>query len=307
MKPADIPCRKRRGDDLRMSHDLNARSALITGASHGLGLEIARSFVRAGASVCICGRTAEDLERAREELVALAGDDRRVVAVTADVSCADSVTVLVEHALRHFPELTALVNNAGVYGPMGSIEEIDWDGWVEAVQINLFGSVLVARALVPHFKHRGYGKIVQLGGGGATAPMPGISAYAASKAGVVRFAETLAKELRPHGVDVNALAPGALNTRMLDEVLDAGPERVGQAYYDRAVAQQQSGGAAPARGAELACFLVSAASDGINGKLISAIWDPWDELLEHRSDLDSDVYTLRRIVPADRGLDWGLE
>ena len=86
---------------------------------------------------------------------------------------------------------------AGIYGPMGTIDEIDWDAWVQAINVNLLGSVLMCRSLTPHFKRRGYGKIVQLAGGGATAPMPGISAYAASKAAVVRFAETLAGELGP--------------------------------------------------------------------------------------------------------------
>jgi NAD(P)-dependent dehydrogenase (short-subunit alcohol dehydrogenase family) len=286
-------------------YDLSGRSALVTGASHGLGLEIARSFVRAGADVVICGRTESDLQDARAELAALAGDERRVLAMPADVARPDSVQALVERALEHAPGLTALVNNAGIYGPMGAIEEVDWEAWLQAIQINLIGSVLMARALVPHFKRRGYGKIVQLSGGGATAPMPGISAYAASKAAVVRFAETLAGELRAHGVDVNAVAPGALNTRMLDELLAAGPERVDRSLYDRSVAQQESGGASLQRAADLVCFLASSASDGISGKLISAIWDPWPELPEHEADLDSDVYTLRRIVPADRGLGWG--
>jgi len=152
---------------------------------------------------------------------------------------------------------------------------------------------------------RGYGKIVQLSGGGATNPLPGLSAYAASKAAVVRFAETLAQELREHHVDVNSVAPGALNTRMLDEVLAAGPELVGQGFYERALEQQRTGGVPLERGAALAVWLASAASDGVTAKLLSAVWDPWSELPQHLDDLASDVYTLRRIVPGDRGLDWG--
>ena len=92
------------------------------------------------------------------------------------------------------------------------------------MEINIYGSVLPCRAVLPHFKQQRYGKIVQLSGGGATNPLPRISAYAASKAAVVRFAETLALEVQDDGIDVNAIAPGALNTRMLDEVLAAGPE-----------------------------------------------------------------------------------
>ena len=198
-----------------------------------------------------------------------------------------------------------LVNNAGVYGPKGTIDEVEWEAWAEAIRVNLLGSVLMARAVLPHFKARRYGKIVQLSGGGATAPLPRISAYAASKAGVVRFAETLAEEVRGFGIDVNSMAPGALNTRLLDEVLAAGPEKVGPEFYERALRQDAEGGTPLARGAGLAVFLGSPLSDGITGKLISAVWDPWETLGSHLADLQSsDVYTLRRIAPKDRGLDW---
>ena len=288
-----------------MSAPLKDTQALITGANQGLGLAIAKAFVSAGASVFICARDAGLLEDARGELEQLSEAGQQVAALPADVSSRESVDQLVAAAAERFPQLSVLVSNAGVYGPKGQIDEVDWDEWVRAIEINLFGSVLPARALVPHFRENGYGKIVQLSGGGATSPLPGLSSYAASKAAVVRFAETLAGELREHGVDVNALAPGALNTRMLDEVIAAGPERVGGAFFERALEQQRSGGTALGRGAELAVFLGSPASDGITGKLLSAVWDPWAELPSHIEDLDSDVYTLRRIVPGDRGLDWG--
>jgi NAD(P)-dependent dehydrogenase (short-subunit alcohol dehydrogenase family) len=154
-------------------------------------------------------------------------------------------------------------------------------------------------------KRLGRGKIIQLSGGGATSPLPGLSAYAASKAAVIRFIETLSIELKPHRVDVNAIAPGALNTRMLREVIEAGPERVGEDFHQRGLEQLRSGGTPLERGAELAVWLASVASDGITGKLLSAVWDPWRELAKYRKDLDSDVYTLRRVVPADRGFHWG--
>jgi len=291
-----------------MSGELSGRTALITGGTQGLGLEIARTYVLAGAAgVCICGRDPGALEIAAAELRGIAAEGQEVLAHAADVSDPADVRRLVAATLERFPELTILVNNAGVYGPKGGIERVDWREWARAIEINLFGSVLPARELVEHFKRQGYGKIVQMSGGGATNPLPGLSAYAASKAAVVRFAETLAEELREHHVDVNAVAPGALNTRMLDEVLAAGPERVGQAFYDRALEQQRSGGVPLERGAELARWLASAASDGVTAKLLSAVWDPWGELPEHLEDLATDVYTLRRIVPSDRGLGWGEE
>ena len=103
---------------------------------------------------------------------------------------------------------------------------------------------------------------------------------------------------------MNAPEP-PLTPEILDELLSAGPQLLGEDVYARALAQQRSGGIPPEMGAKLAVFLGSAASDGITGKLLSAVWDPWPQLPVRRGDLDSDVYTLRRIVPRDRGLDWG--
>jgi NAD(P)-dependent dehydrogenase (short-subunit alcohol dehydrogenase family) len=133
-----------------------------------------------------------------------------------------------------------------------------------------------------------------------------LSAYAASKAAVIRFIETLAEETRAYHIDVNAVAPGALNTRMLDEFLAAGPEAMGAAFHERSLRQKQEGGVPLCKGADLAVFLGSSLSDGITGKLISAVWDPWNTLPSHLDDLNgTDVYTLRRITPEDRGMTWG--
>src|SRR5438046_909004 len=116
---------------------------------------------------------------------------------------------------------------------------------------------------------------------------------------------TLAEELRDHRIDVNSIAPGALNTRLLDEVLAAGPDRVGRAFFERSQKQRDDGGAPLEKGAALAVFLASAASDGITGRLLSAVWDKWADLAAKREQLaKSDVYTLRRIAPEDRGMQW---
>ena len=200
-----------------MKRALAGRSAIVTGGSHGLGLEIARSFVAAGARVAVCARDEAALNRARTELESAAPEPGSVETIAADVSEPESVERLVAYALERFSQIQVLVNNAGVYGPKGLIEEVDWDEWEHAVRVNLFGSVLCSRAVLPHFRANGYGKIIQLSGGGATSPLPRLSAYAASKAAVVRFAETLAEELHDTGIDVNAIAPGALNTRLLEE------------------------------------------------------------------------------------------
>jgi NAD(P)-dependent dehydrogenase (short-subunit alcohol dehydrogenase family) len=282
------------------------RCALISGASRGLGLEIARYYVRAGASVAICARDASTLGEAARSLRELAGAGQRVAALAVDVGRPADVAQLTEFAVRELGRLDILVNNAGIAGASGALEDTDWLEWVRAIEVNLLGSVLLCRAALPYFKRARRGKIIQISGGGATQPLPGLGAYAASKAAVVRFAETLAEETRQYQIDVNALSPGLLDTALLKQMLAAGPEKLGPELHARMQQQQRTGTVPLSKGAELAVFLGSSASDGITGKLLSAVWDPWQELPRHLSDLQrTDVYTLRRIQPADRDLDWG--
>ena len=285
---------------------LGNRCAIVTGGSEGLGYAIARQYLEAGASVLVCARSESQLEEAAAALRTLAGSGQSVIALCADVSKPYEARAIVERALREFGRLDILVNNAGIAGPSGRAERVDWAEWVRTIEINLLGSVLMSRAALPHFQQARYGKVIQLSGGGATKPLAMRSAYAASKAAVVRFAETLAEENRQYRIDVNAMAPGVLKTRLLDELIAAGAERLGRESHESALQQQGAGGVPLSKAAGLAVFLASALSDGITGKLLSAVWDPWQTLSEHVTDLaGTDVYTLRRIVPADRDLSWG--
>ena len=279
-------------------------NALITGGSQGLGRCIAEHFLREGANVVICARNAKELTAAR---VALARQfpGQKVLAKTCDVADEAQVNALAAYALAELGSLEALVLNAGIYGPMGPTESVSLAEWRAALDINLFGVLLPCRAVIPHFKKAGRGKIVVLSGGGATNPLPNISAYAASKAAVVRLMETFAEELKSFKVDVNAIAPGALATRLVDEVIAAGPDKVGAAFFEKNKNWKEKGAVPLELGASLAVWLASAESDGITGKLLSAQWDPWKDLQQHREELaKSDIYCLRRIVPEDRGKKW---
>jgi NAD(P)-dependent dehydrogenase (short-subunit alcohol dehydrogenase family) len=285
---------------------LTGRAAIITGGSRGLGRAIARRFIREGADVMIAARDITALQEAVGELVAsCANSSQRVHCQVADISDPHDVQRLVDVTIDTLGRVDILVCNAGVLGPIGRVEEVDWDRWAETIRINLLGTVLCCRAVLPVMRRQGTGRIIVLSGGGATAPRPQLSAYATSKAAVVRFAETLAEELRDTGITVNAVAPGALNTRMLEQILAAGEEIAGLANYQQAVRQQRRGGDSLDEAAGLVTLLASSRSDGITGRLLSAVWDNWRELPAHRERLAaSDVYTLRRIVPADRG--WEL-
>lgn len=289
-----------------MNKPLQSKRALITGGAQGLGSEISKKFILAGANVMICGRDDDSLKKIQNQLAALIDPGQRVEVFKADISKDVDIDALVGVMTQSLGGCDILVNNAGVYGPKGLIEDIDWADWVKTIEINLMGSIKLCRKLIPIFRAQSYGKIIQLSGGGATNPLPRLSAYAVSKAGIIRFSETIAEELRGTGVDVNAIAPGALNTRMLDEILSSDPAVVGRDFYEKAVKQKQAGGTSLDLGADLAVYLASPISDGVTGKLISAVWDDWQHFHDYLIQLNgSDIYTLRRIVPEDRNITLG--
>jgi len=285
---------------------LSGRVAIVTGANQGLGFAITKHYLEAGASVVMCARNEDLLKVAKIQLLGSLDKTQKILYKSGDVSDQNFANEIVEFTLRECGKCHILVNNAGIYGPMGPVEDIDLSLWIRTIEINLFGSFYMSRAVIPYFKRQQFGKIIQISGGGATNPLPNLSAYAVSKAAIVRYAETLAEELRESGVDVNAMAPGALNTRLLDEILEAGPEKVGDDFYQKSLNQKKTGGSSLVNAAELAVFLASDASNGITGKLISAIWDKWSDWPKYLKELtESDVYTLRRITGRDRDFIWG--
>ncbi len=285
---------------------LKGINAVITGASQGLGKTIAESFLREGANIALCARNAEKLSATCAELSGQAGAGQKVVAAPCDVSAEDEVESFLKFASDEVGDISVLVLNAGIYGPMGPTESVSLEEWKQAIDVNLYGVLLPCRAMIPALKKRGGGKIIIISGGGATNPMPNISSYAASKAAVVRLAETLAVELAPHDIQVNAIAPGALKTRLIDKVLEAGPEKVGQAFFDQNKQWSEDGATPMEFGADLSVHLASKESGTVTGKLISAKWDPWKRFDEYAEELNgSDIFCLRRIVPEDRGKEWG--
>ncbi|CAN5890223.1 SDR family oxidoreductase [soil metagenome] len=287
-----------------MSMRLSGLNGIITGASQGLGKELARRFLSEGADIAICARNSADLNEVKMELQT-EFPQRHCLARPCDVSNEQQVREWVDATVDAYGKIDALVLNAGIYGPMGPTESVALDEWWRAMEINILGALLPCRAVIPLFKKQGHGKIIMLSGGGATNPLPNISAYAASKAALVRLAETLAGELQPYGIEVNCIAPGAMRTRMVDQVLSAGPDKVGEAFFEKNRKWAEEGATPLHVPADLAVYLASSKSNGITGKLISAQWDPWSTLHEHLEELkSSDIYCLRRIVPTDRDQNW---
>jgi NAD(P)-dependent dehydrogenase (short-subunit alcohol dehydrogenase family) len=284
---------------------LAGKRAVVTGASQGLGGAIARALLRAGADVALCARTPADIASAA---AALSSEfpGRKLLGLACDISSREQVDRFFAAAIERLGGIDAVINNAGVHGPIGLIDAVDWNGWEQAIAVDLLGTAYCCRRAIQHFKSqkvpRGRRKIVNVSGGGATTPQHGLSAYGAAKAGVVRLTETLALELRDFAIDVNAVAPGALRTRLMDELVGAGAGKIGADYHKRLEELHAKGGMSIDRAADFCVYLASEASDGLSGRLLSAAWDPWpfSEAAKRRL-ASSDVYTLRRIVPEDRG------
>lgn len=280
------------------------RTTLITGASRGLGAEIARHFWRNGSDLALVARSQERLEGLRQELLSEDRPAQRLWVFPADLSDAAARSNLLPAVRQRTGRLDVLVNNAAILGPIGPFWQNPTTEWETTFQTNLFAPAQLMREAIPWMAAQGGGSIINLSGGGATAPRPNFSAYASAKTALVRLSETVAAEALGLNVRVNCIAPGAMNTEMLEAVLNSTPQLVGSEFA-KAVTQKQQGGADPATPAALCLYLASAAATAITGKLISAVWDPWRDLEARIPQLvGSDVYTLRRIVPADRGEDW---
>lgn len=280
---------------------LAGRNALVTGGTQGLGRAIVEAFLDEGASVIFCARTAGDVVSTEVELAARLRPGQVLEGVVCDVGDPAAVAALFVRTAEHGP-LHVVVSNAAVHGPIGPTETVDVEAWNQAFQVNVTGTLLVCQHAVRAMKASGGGRIVTISGGGATAPRPNFTAYAAGKAAVVRLTETLAAEVAPYGIAVNAIAPGILRTRLAAEILSAGPERAGAEVETLRAALADDEAVDPGRAAALCVYLAGKESEGITGKLLSARWDPWENLARFRAELEGDVYTLRRIVPEDRGL-----
>lgn len=284
------------------------KNVIITGGSQGFGFAVAEAFLKEGANILICARDNDKLNEAIQKLKVFQIRGNQLISIKADISSPEDNEKVVQLSKKEFGNIDILVANAGVYGPKGVIEEVDWEEWSTAIDINLKGTVLSCRSVMPSMKAQKKGKIIILSGGGATKAMPCLSAYAVSKAAIVRFAETLADEAKEFNIDINTIAPGALNTRLLDEILIAGPDRVGKNFYTQSVKQKENGGAPFEIGVNLCIYLANNESDGLTGRLISALWDPWQDFSKYKEQLnDSDIYRLRRIIPEDRGQNWPLK
>jgi NAD(P)-dependent dehydrogenase (short-subunit alcohol dehydrogenase family) len=275
---------------------LQDKVALVVGAGRGIGEAIALRFAAEGARLILAARTAPELHAVTERVKAAGGIAHFVV---TDVTAPPEVAFLVEKSIELFGRLDILVNAVGTYGPIGRVWEVEAREWANTFSANLFGPFLLCQSVLPHMIRAGRGKIINFSGGGATSPLCRFSAYGVSKAALVRLTETLAEEVKEFNIQVNAIAPGAVDTKLQDSVLAAG-ERAGDLLQRiRRLRETGEGGTPREVPAELAVFLASDDSRNLTGRLISAPNDKWESWTDERIEqvMSQPWFTLRRMDP----------
>ena len=249
-------------------HSLRGKTAIITGASRGLGQRVALRLAQHGASVVLVARTESALKETKE---LIAPSDVRVEAVQADVANPESVERAREaiHAALGVPSI--LVNAAGVFGPIALIKDTDPAAWIETIMVNTIGAYLTCRAFVGGMIQSGWGRIVNFTSAASLhVPGPANSAYATSKAALNQFTRHLASEIKGTGVTANVLHPGDVKTEMWRDIETKAQHlgAAGEAFSQWANWVRQTGGDDPEKAADLVMELMSEEASTINGQFL---------------------------------------
>ena len=270
---------------------LEGQVAVITGAGRGIGRAIALTYAREGARLVLAARSEAELE---ETAAAASEAGAEAIAVRTDVTSQIGTGRLARRAVERFGRIDVLVNNAGISGPVGPLQSNDVAEWVDTINVNLTGTFLVCRAVVPVMLEQGGGRIINLSGAGVANAWSNMSAYCASKAAVVRMTEVLAQELEGKGITVNALGPGSVHTSMWEKMTEDAAQAGADFIHELGVRVTSGGGASIDDCAELAVWLASEESSGLTGRIISAAADDFRSLSPRIGEIMAgDAYTLR--------------
>ena len=272
---------------------LDGQVALITGAGRGIGRAIALAYAREGAKLALAARSESELHEAVSAASELGAE---AIAVPTDVTSQEDTERLARSVVQRFGRIDVLVNNAGISGPIGPLQDNDVADWMNTVTVNLTGTFLVCRAVIPVMLEQSGGKIINLSGAGATNAWSNMSAYCSSKAAVVRFTEVLAQELDGQDITVNALGPGSVHTSMWDKMTEEAGQAGADFIHQLGLRVTSGGGASIDECAELAVWLASDESGTLTGRLISAATDDFRSLPPRIAEImTGDAYTLRRV------------
>jgi len=263
---------------------------IITGGSGGIGSQITRALLRANYHVIVIGRSQNNFDLMSLRVI----NNQNLSFYKLDISDNNLVNTFYNDLNKIDGDIFALINAAGVQSPIGKFINLDYNDWIINLSNNFLGTVNMIRGFFSINENKNHRKIINFSGGGSTSSRPNFSAYAVSKTAIVKFTEILADEIADQNIDINAIAPGAVNTNMLDEVLAA--KSLAGEEYALARKRKKSGGVSPKKAVDLCQFLLSEDANGVTGKLISAIWDDYrDSNFLTRLKTDPEFCCLRRI------------
>jgi 3-oxoacyl-[acyl-carrier protein] reductase len=262
---------------------------LVTGGGRGIGKRLAMGFAAAGARIGLLARSKAELDLTKLEIEHAGGNSIRL---RADVRDYEEVAAAVDRLRVQFGRVDILIAAAAMQGPIGPMSHTKPKPWAEVIDTNITGVMHSCLAVLPDMIEHRSGKILVVTGGGAGHARPNFSAYAASKAAVVRLVETLAEEVRDHNVQVNCFSPGGSYTHMTDEIIRAG-KHAGPKEVEQAERIRVTGGVPTGKQVELAKFLASPRSNHVSGKFLH-VDDDWKRL--EKSNMNPEAFTLRRVL-----------
>jgi len=277
------------------------KNILISGATGGFGSALAFKYFQEGANLLLIGRNINKLNRLKNKLIKDKTTNQFILTIKLDLSNLEIIKKVIIKELSNISKIDTLINCAAIQGPIGKSWENNFKEWQKTFNTNFYSTMILTNTILPFMLRYKTGNIINISGGGSTSSRPDFSSYAISKTAIVRYTEILADELSNTKIKVNSVAPGIMATNMIKNVIK-NKKNITNLKEFNAAEKTLAEGDNMSKAIDLCLFLSSKASNGINGKLISANWDPWHLLKSNKNNiLESDIYTLRRILPEDRG------
>jgi short-subunit dehydrogenase len=280
------------------------KNIIITGATGGFGSALAIKYYQEGANLILIGRSFDKLNSLKEKLLVDKKSNQFIKTIKLDLANLNLISKVLKKEFIKISKFDVLINCAAIQGPIGKSWENKFIEWQNTFNINFYSTMVLINIILPFMLKNNSGSIINISGGGSTSSRPDFSSYAISKTALVRYTEILAEEVSNTKIKVNSIAPGIMATNMTKEVIK-NKKNITNIKELKAANKVLLEGDNMEKALNLCFFLSSKESKGINGKLISATWDPWEKITKNLNYISkSDIYTLRRILPEDRDINF---